>query len=160
MPQKFLPPHIRKNKLFRWDETSYTTPKNICSWWCAGLCLPTTWSPLKSILYVFLKVGCCVSASLGWCRTQDNILFQSMSVVFRLSAFSFLFFFYTSSSYPPWNNYLRSPHTKDFQPNKKKKSLNFFLKSELWKFRGTQPGARRMQELVKASNIVSKCMKS
>jgi len=23
------------------------------SWWCAGFCLPTTWSPLKSFLFLF-----------------------------------------------------------------------------------------------------------
>ena len=43
------------------------------SWWCAGLFLPiTTW--LKTSL-VFSQGGMlCVSASIGWCRTQNNIL--------------------------------------------------------------------------------------
>jgi len=36
--------------------------------------------------------GLCVSASIGWCRTQDNILSYSTPVIFTLPAFFFLFF--------------------------------------------------------------------
>ena len=35
------------------------------SWWCAGLCLPTTWSPLKSLSSFVLKVGCVFLHPLG-----------------------------------------------------------------------------------------------
>ena len=40
-----------------------------------GICLPTTWSPLKSLSSFVLQVGYHVSASIGWCRTQNNIQF-------------------------------------------------------------------------------------
>ena len=29
--------------------------------------------PTENISYIILQVGCCVSASIGWCRTQNNI---------------------------------------------------------------------------------------
>jgi len=37
----------------------------------------------------------CVSASVGWCRTQNNILSNSMQVVFTLPAFFFSISFFT-----------------------------------------------------------------
>jgi hypothetical protein len=48
-----------------------------------------------SLHFYFLLVrSCvlCVSASIGWCRSQNNILSKSMPIVLTTSAFSFFFF--------------------------------------------------------------------
>ena len=39
----------------------------------------------------------CVSAAIGWCRTQNNIFSLSMPVVFTLC--TFFFFFYHDTPY-------------------------------------------------------------
>ena len=46
----------------------------------------------KPSLIFILHVGCCVSANIGWCRTQNNTLSLSMPVVCTLSSRSFSFF--------------------------------------------------------------------
>jgi hypothetical protein len=43
----------------------------------------------QASLIFILQVGYCVSVSIGWCRTQINILSLFVSVVFTLSAFFF-----------------------------------------------------------------------
>ena len=67
------------------------------SWWCAGFCLPSNQPPdphCKASPNLILQVGCmlCVSASIGWCRTPNNILCYSMPVMFTLHFLSFLSF--------------------------------------------------------------------
>jgi hypothetical protein len=57
------------------DETRFWLPApqifEQYSWWCAGFCLPTTWSPLKSSSYLILQVGWCVSLHpLGGARNR------------------------------------------------------------------------------------------
>ena len=59
----------------RTNQTQWTQPPKISeqySWWCAGPCLPTAWSPLKSHCSFILQVECCVSASIGWCYPQTS----------------------------------------------------------------------------------------
>jgi hypothetical protein len=43
-----------------WNATTLQIFKQY-SWWCAGLCLPITWSPLKSPPLSILQVECCVA---------------------------------------------------------------------------------------------------
>ena len=67
------------------------------SWWCAGLCLPTTWSPLKSLSSSVLQMKRCACLHpLGGAEHKaasfsNPIFFLSnpMPVVFTLSAFFF-----------------------------------------------------------------------
>ena len=84
-----------QQKLYRWDETSNTTPTNI--WAILLVCrllppnhlIPTE----KFLLFLFSRWDVCTSASIGWCRTQNNILSESLLVVFTLTRpSSFLFY--------------------------------------------------------------------
>ena len=64
-------------------QSSEVGPKNLANqtciehtppvWWCTGLCLPTTWSPLQYFPSFILQRYVCVSASIGRCRKQNNI---------------------------------------------------------------------------------------
>ena len=59
----------QRNK-YHTDETRHwIQPPQISEqyfWWCAGFCLPTTWSPLKRLPYFYSPGGMlCVSASIG-----------------------------------------------------------------------------------------------
>ena len=89
-----------QQKSYRWDETSpNTTPTNV---WAILLVVcrllpPNHLVPTEKFLLVYSPGGMlCVSASIGWCSTQNNILSQSMPVVFTLSAF---FFYVTSTQF-------------------------------------------------------------
>ena len=53
----------------------------------------------KPLLFCSPDETLCVSASIGWCRTRNNILSCSMPVVFTLSAF---FSFFNSALYGDW----------------------------------------------------------
>jgi len=70
-------PHLSCNQIRNknhTDETRHRTqpPKIFEQYsWC---CLPTTWSPLKSLSYFYSPGGMlCASASIRRCRTQSNI---------------------------------------------------------------------------------------
>ena len=60
------------------DETRHRTqPPQIFeqySWWCAGFCLPTTWSPLKSFSYFIFHVTTvgCVCLCIHWAVQNTN----------------------------------------------------------------------------------------
>ena len=49
------------------------------------------WYPLKSLFTSSPGGMLCVSASIGWCTTKNNILSKSMPIVFAQSAFFFPF---------------------------------------------------------------------
>jgi hypothetical protein len=79
------------------DETS-ATPTSI---WAILLVVcrllpPNHLIPTDKLLFFYNPGGTlCVSASVGWCRTQNNILSNSMQVVFTLPAFFFSISFFT-----------------------------------------------------------------
>ena len=58
-----------------WHRTQPSKLFDEYSWCCEGLCLPTTWSPLKSLtLFVLWRCGVlCGFVSVGWCRAQNII---------------------------------------------------------------------------------------
>ena len=99
-----------QHESYRLDETLNATPNNT---WAILLVvcrpMPPTWSPLKSLSsvmtsncigqtttdsatkawHLFCSPGgmLCVSAFIGWCRSQNNILSWSVPVVFTLCFF-------------------------------------------------------------------------
>jgi len=83
-----------QQKLYRSsDETRHQTQPPLISeqysWWCAGFCLPTTWSPLKSSSFIYmLQVGCDVLLH----PSSDATSFPTspcLPVVFTLSVYLF-----------------------------------------------------------------------
>ena len=86
--------HASATKSYRWGETWNTTPQIFeqYSWWCAGPCLPTTWSPLKSLSSFVLQIWCFVSLQPLDGAEHKHILSLSMPVMFTLSAFFFQLF--------------------------------------------------------------------
>jgi hypothetical protein len=96
----YMPQHSRKNQAYmqshpqqkphRWDETLNTTPQIIWaySWCCAGPCLPTTWSQLRSPSLIFLQVGCCAALhSLGSGANTQKHPFLFMPWCLRIFSF-------------------------------------------------------------------------
>ena len=100
-------PSVPLQESYRCDETLNTTPKmseHQYSWWCAGFCLPTTWSPLKSLSYFYSPGGMlCVLHPLGGAEhTMPPVVYIICSAFFSPIFLSPSFFQFTWMTLTAW----------------------------------------------------------